>query len=88
MPMGKVKLSLSAAGRSAPIQRVAKRQQKECLIVDMQSHYLEMRNSQEISFSRGSVRELLYAYARPLVPMWDEKELYESVDEFLDGMEL
>lgn len=54
----------------------------------MQSHYLEMRNSQEISFSRGSVRELLYAYARPLVPMWDEKELYESVDEFLDGMEL
>ena len=54
----------------------------------MQSRYLEMRDSQETTFSRGDLRDLLYAYARPLVPLWDEKELYESVDEFLDGMEL
>ena len=85
--MGEAKLSLSTAGRIAPERKVVKRQQKQCLIIDMKSHYLEMRDSQEFTFTRADLRELLYAYARPIVPHWDEKELYESVDEFLDGIE-
>ena len=47
-----------------------------------------MRDSQGIALTRAILRDMLYAFARPLVPHWDESELYESVDEFLDGMEL
>lgn len=73
MPMGKEK---------APMN-----QDKNCHVLSFRSHYLEERDNAEISHTRNEWRELLYAFARPLVPLWDEQELYESVDEFLDGME-
>lgn len=69
-------------------ENVCLRQQKKCLTVEFRSRYLEERDSRPITFTRKQWRELLYAFGRPLVPMWDESELYESVDEFLDGMEL
>jgi len=66
---------------------VCLRQPQKCLTVAFRSHYQEMRDNAEMTYTRRQLRELLYAFARPLVPLWDEKELYESVDEFLDGME-
>jgi len=87
--MGKVNLSIAAVSRAqAQSAPDAKRRQKECLVVDLQSHYRQMRDSQGIALTRAILRDMLYAFARPLVPHWDESELYESVDEFLDGMEL
>jgi len=62
-------------------------QGKSCLILPMRSRYQEERDNTVIAHTRTEWRELLYAFARPLVPLWDEQELYESVDEFLDGME-
>lgn len=65
-----------------------KAQDGPCLVLSFRSRYLEERDNAVISHTRKEWRELLYAFARPLVPLWDESELYESVDEFLDGMEL
>ena len=62
------------------------KQGESCLVLSFRSHYLEERDNAEITHTRKEWRELLYAFARPLVPLWDEKELYESVDEFLDGI--
>lgn len=61
---------------------------RKCLVVEFRSHYLEERDSRETTLSRRQWRELLYAFGRPLVPSWDEGELYEEVDRFLDGVEM
>ena len=69
-------------------ENVCLRQQEKCLVVAFRSRYQEMRDNAETTLTRLQLRDLLYAFARPLVPLWDEKELYESVDKFLDGIEL
>ena len=61
---------------------------KECLTISLKSRFVEERNNRKTTLTRKEWREMLYAFARPLVPLWDESELYESVDEFLDSMEL
>lgn len=60
----------------------------KCIIIPFESHYLKERASRETTLTRAEWRELLYAFGRPLVPLWDEQELYEAVDEFLDKTEL
>lgn len=61
---------------------------KECIVVQFKSHYQEMKESRETTLTRLQWREMLYAFGRPLVPLWDEAELYEEVDKFLDSTEL
>lgn len=61
---------------------------KECLTISLQSRFVEERNNRETTLTRKEWRDVLYAFARPLVPLWDESELYEAVDNFLDSTEL
>lgn len=61
---------------------------KECLTIAFRSRYLEERDNADVTFTRKQWRDLFYAFARPLVPLWDEKELYEAIDAFMDEMEL
>ena len=65
-----------------------KTERPECLTIEFRSHYLEQRDSRETTLTRKQWRELLYAFGRPLVPSWGEGELYEAVDNFLDGVEI
>ena len=58
------------------------------MVVQFKSHYQQLRESRKITLTRLQWRDLLYAFGRPLVPLWDESELYEAVDEFLDTTDL
>ena len=61
---------------------------KECLSLQLHSHYQDLRDSRQVTYTRAQMRDMLYAFGRPLVPLWADEELYESVDEFLDSIEL
>jgi hypothetical protein len=61
---------------------------KDCIMLSFKSRYQEERDNRPTTFTRKQWRDLLYAFGRPLVPLWDETELYEAVDNFLDEMEM